>query len=81
MCPKKSLFIYGHKFHPINIRGDTIRGHQITADTIPAHNFGINKFLHPYLITKFYIHFSPLKTQVHITQKIPLTRIKSNFLR
>lgn len=61
--------------------GSTIRGHQITADTIPAHNFGINKFLPPSLIAKFYIHFFLLKTQVHILQKSPETRLNWAFLR
>lgn len=64
-----------------NTRGATIRGHQIATGTIPAHNFGLNKFLHPSAITKFYIHFFLLKTQVHILQKSPLTRINSRFLR
>ena len=53
--------LYFPLFLTFNIWGDTIRGHQITVDTIPAHNFGINKFLHPSAITKFYIYIFPAK--------------------
>lgn len=78
---KFNTFIRDFSFYRLftQNKGATIRGHQITADTIPAHNFGINKFLHPYLITKFYIHFSLLKTQVHIYQKSPEPRLNWGF--
>ena len=61
--------------------GATIRGHHNSTDTIPAHNFGINKFLHPSYISIFHLHFFLLKTQVHIYKKCHQTRIKSRFSR
>ena len=59
--------------------GTTIRRQQISAYTIPAHNYDINSFLHSSVITRFYIHFFLQKTQVHILQKSPEPRLNRGF--
>ena len=68
--------LYFPLFLTFNIWGDTIRGHQITVDTIPAHNFGINKFLHPSAITKFYIYFFPAKNTGSYSAQKPENPLK-----